>query len=142
MRPMPESEYEHLQDEIKDLIIEPPLEAFENKYPHRDYEIHLEFDEFTCVCPRTGLPDFATIVIDYIPDELIVESRSLKLYLNAYRDVGIFNEHAMNKILDDLVLVCSPKFIEVSGTFAPRGGVGITVTASFGMKEMEKESDS
>ena len=138
---MPESEYEHLQDEIKDLIIQPPLEAFDNMYPHRDYEIHLEFDEFTCVCPRTGLPDFAAIVIDYIPDDLIVESKSLKLYLNGYRDVGIFNEHAVNKILDDLVLVCSPKFIEVSGTFAARGGVGITVTASFGMKPLGQGAD-
>lgn len=134
---MTESEYEHLQDEIKDLIIEPALEAFGNKYPHRDYEIHLEFDEFTCVCPRTGLPDFAVIEIDYIPDDLIVESKSLKLYLNAYRNIGIFSEHAVNKILDDLVLACSPKFVEVSGTFAPRGGVGITVTASFGIRSQE-----
>jgi len=136
---MPESEYEHLQDEIKDIDIQPPLEAFENKYPHRDYEIHLEFDEFTCACPKTGLPDFAVITIDYIPDEHIVETKSLKLYLNAYRDLGIFSEHVVNKILDDFVLACSPKFAEVNGSFAPRGGVGINVVASFGKKEISGE---
>ena len=129
---MSESEYEHLQDSIKDIIIEPGLEAFETKYQGRGYGITLEFDEFTCVCPRTGLPDFATILIEYIPDDRIIESKSLKLYLNAYRNVGIFSEHAVNKILDDLVAACEPRFAEVIGSFAPRGGVSITVNAVHG----------
>jgi len=126
------SEYEHLQDEVRELIIGPAMETFGNKYHDRDYSIHLEFPEFTCVCPRTALPDFATIIIDYIPGDLIVESKSVKLYLNAYRNIGIFNEHVVNKILDDFVTICKPKFVEVTGIFNPRGGVGITVNASIG----------
>ena len=131
---MPESQYEHLQDTIKDIVIEPGLEAFANMYQDREYEILLEFDEFTCVCPRTGLPDFASITIEYIPDRLIIESKSLKLYLSAFRNIGIFSEHVVNRILDDVVRVCEPRFVEVTGTFAPRGGVGITVNAVHGMK--------
>lgn len=130
---MSESQYEHLQETIKDLVIQPGLEAFENKYPDRRYEIRLEFDEFTCVCPRTGLPDFATIRIRYIPNRSIIESKSLKLYLNAYRNIGIFSEHAANKILDDLVRACRPRFAEVTGAFAPRGGVNITVMVTHGV---------
>jgi 7-cyano-7-deazaguanine reductase len=126
------SEYEHLQDEIRNLVVEPGLEAFENKYPDREYHIQLKFDEFTCVCPRTGLPDFATILIDYIPAEFVVESKSLKLYLNGYRDIGIFSENVVNKILGDMVAVCQPRFAEVTGIFNPRGGVDITVTACHG----------
>jgi len=129
---MKEHEYEHLQEGIRELRIEPEIQAFENKYPDRDYHVRLEFGEFTCVCPRTGLPDFATILIDYVPDRLIVESKSLKLYLNAYRNVGIFNEHAVNKILEDFVRACRPKFAEVTGIFNPRGGVSITVQAFHG----------
>lgn len=131
---MPESQYEHLQDTITDLVIEPGLEAFENMYQDREYKILLEFDEFTCVCPRTGLPDFATITIEYIPDGLIIESKSLKLYLNAYRNIGIFSEHVVNKVLDDVVRICKPRFAEVTGTFASRGGVGIVVNAVHGSK--------
>lgn len=129
------SQYDHLQEQIRELIIEPALEAFENTYDDRDYCIHLEFTEFTSLCPRTGLPDFATILIDYIPEKLIVESKSLKLYLNGYRNVGIFNENVVNKVLQDLVESCDPKFAEVTGIFNPRGGVGITVTASHGDRE-------
>ena len=126
------SQYEHLQDSIKELAIEPGLEAFENAYADREYSIHLEYPEFTCVCPRTGLPDFGTIIIDYVPGELVVESKSLKLYLNGYRNVGIFNENVVNKVLLDFVQVCDPTFVEVTGIFNSRGGVGITVSASHG----------
>ncbi|MCK4614501.1 MAG: NADPH-dependent 7-cyano-7-deazaguanine reductase QueF [Thermoplasmata archaeon] len=135
---MPESEYEHLQEEIRGLVIEPKIQAFESKYGDKDYHIRLKFDEFTCLCPRTGLPDFATILIDYVPDKLIAESRSLKFYLNAYRNVGIFNEHVVNKILEDLVEACRPRFVEVIGRFNLRGGIGITVSASHGDESLRR----
>lgn len=129
---MTESEYTHLQDSIKGLRIEPTIEAFENVYQEKAYQIILEFDEFTCVCPRTGLPDFATIIITYVPGKHVVESKSLKLYLNGYRNVGIFNENVVNKVLDDLVSSCDPLYAEVKGIFNSRGGVGITVKADHG----------
>ena len=135
---MKEQEYEHLQEGIRELRIEPEIQAFENKYPDREYHVRLEFGEFTSLCPRTGLPDFGTVLIDYVPDRLIVESKSLKLYLNAYRNVGIFNEHAVNKILEDFVQACKPRFIEITGIFNPRGGVGITVQVSRGDKGLRE----
>ena len=128
---MTPSQYEHLQDAIQSLVIEPGLEAFENNYPENEYQVQLKFDEFTCVCPRTGLPDFATIIIDYVPAKLIIESKSLKLYLNAYRNLGIYSENVVNKILQDIVETCSPRSAEVTGMFSPRGGVDITVSACY-----------
>ena len=136
---MSENSYEHLQEGIRELKIQPEMRAFENKYPHRDYHVRLEFVEFTSLCPRTGLPDFGTIMIDYVPDRLIVESKSLKLYLNAYRNLGIFNEHVVNKILEDFVRTCNPRFVEVTGIFNIRGGVIIRVQASHGRKTKEND---
>lgn len=105
------------------------LEAFPNRTPDRFYLVTLESDEFTCVCPATGQPDFATIRIQYVPDEHIVESKSLKLYLWSYRDEGVFHEHVVNQILDDLVKTLEPHWIKVTGIFNIRGGIGITVEA-------------
>lgn len=105
------------------------LEAFPNRSPGRYYRVVLETDEFTCVCPLTGQPDFATIRVEYVPDEKIVESKSFKLYLWSYRDEGAFHEHVINKILDDLVETLNPHWCKVSGIFNPRGGIGITVEA-------------
>ena len=99
------------------------LEVVQNEYPDRDYEINISIPEFNCVCPRTGLPDFANIKIKYIPGEFIVELKSLKLYINQFRNVGIFHEHVTNKILDDFSSACQPKSIEVVGDFHPRGGI-------------------
>ena len=107
------------------------IETVKNKYAQRDYNVHIEFPEFTCVCPRTGLPDFANIIIDYIPDKKIIELKSLKLYFVAYRNEGIFHETAVNKILDDIVAVCSPRQIKVVGEFGVRGGIKTTVTACY-----------
>ena len=108
------------------------LEAFPNKYPGRDYVVEYIFPEFTSLCPRTGQPDFATIKIRYIPDTFCVETKSLKLYFFAYRSQGTFMETLTNRILEDVVAVCKPRWCEVVGKFAPRGGIQINVTATFG----------
>ncbi len=106
------------------------LETFENGNRERDYEIEISCPEFTCVCPKTGQPDFATIIIKYVPDRLCVELKSLKLYLFSYRNAGEFHEHATNTILEDLITVCDPKTIEVTGDFNVRGGIKTTVRAT------------
>ncbi len=105
------------------------LETFLNPYPERDYEIRFECPEFTCLCPRTGQPDFAVIRIFYIPDKQCVELKSLKLYLWSYRNEGAFHEAVTNKILDDLVKAVSPRFMEVEGDFFVRGGIHTVVKA-------------
>ncbi len=104
------------------------LETFPNPHPERDYLIRFECPEFTCVCPRTGQPDFATIRIRYVPDRLCVELKSLKLYLWSYRNEGAFHEAVTNRILDDLVRATEPRAIEVLGDFGVRGGIHTTVT--------------
>ena len=107
------------------------LQTFPNPAPRRDFHIHMEIPEFTCLCPMTGQPDFAEIRIRYIPAKLCVELKSLKLYLWSYRDEGAFMETLTNRILDDLVEVCQPHHMEVTGDFAARGGITISVTATF-----------
>lgn len=107
------------------------LETFPNHHPDRNYTVTLHTEEFTCVCPMTGQPDYAKIKIQYIPDTKIVESKSLKLYLWSFRNEGIFHEHLTNTILDDLVAVLKPRWCKVSAEFAVRGGIGITVDAEY-----------
>ncbi|MGH7180212.1 MAG: preQ(1) synthase [Tepidisphaeraceae bacterium] len=107
------------------------LDTFANPRVGRDYEIRFEFPEFTSICPVTGQPDFATIEIEYVPDRLCVEMKSLKLYFHSYRDRGVFYEDAVNKILDDLVAVVKPRRMRVVGEFAVRGGMGGVVTAHY-----------
>jgi 7-cyano-7-deazaguanine reductase len=103
------------------------LETFENKYPGRDYTISIVNPEFTSVCPKTGLPDFGTMTINYIPNKTCVELKSLKYYFLEYRTMGIFYETVTNKILDDLVAKLKPQWIEVIGAFTARGGISTTV---------------
>ncbi len=105
------------------------LEAFPNRTPGRFYLVTLETSEFTCLCPKTGQPDFATIRVEYVPDQKVVESKSFKLYLWSYRNDGAFHEHVINQILDDLVRVLDPHWMRVVGVFNIRGGIGITVEA-------------
>lgn len=105
------------------------LETFRNAYPQRDYWIHFECPEFTALCPVTGQPDFGIIAIDYIPDRVCLESKSLKLYLASFRNTGAFHETAVNRIMDDLMAACRPRRLRVTGRFNPRGGIAITVTA-------------
>ena len=104
------------------------LETFPNPNPRRDYWIRLECPDFTSLCPVTGQPDFAEIIIDYVPEKLCVETKSLKLYLSSYRNVPSFNEEVINTILDDLVRVCAPRQMKIQGKFAPRGGLSLSVT--------------
>ncbi|MGE5849896.1 MAG: preQ(1) synthase [Candidatus Methylomirabilota bacterium] len=107
------------------------LETFANPNPERDYEISFECPEFTCLCPRTGQPDFATIRIRYVPDRLCVELKSLKLYLWSFRDEGHFHEAVTNRILGDLVKATRPRRMTVVGDFSIRGGIHTVVTAAY-----------
>ena len=108
-----------------------PIETFENAHPNRDYEIKIVAPEFTAVCPRTGQPDFATLTLIYVPDLSCLELKSLKMYLQSYRNQGIFHEHITNTILDDLVKSCKPRQMTLIGEFNARGGIGTTVTAKY-----------
>jgi 7-cyano-7-deazaguanine reductase len=107
------------------------LEIFPNPRPERDYEITMECPEFTCVCPRTGQPDFATLRIHYVPARVCVELKSLKLYLWSYRNEGAFHEAVINRILDDLVEALQPKSMTVVGDFNVRGGIHTTVSTEY-----------
>jgi len=108
------------------------LEVFPNRFPDRDYIVVYRTEEFTSRCPKTGQPDFGIITIEYIPDRYCIETKSLKLYLFAYRNFGIFMESIVNKILDDCVAACKPKWMRVIGNFRPRGGITIDVAAEYG----------
>jgi 7-cyano-7-deazaguanine reductase len=110
------------------------LEVFENAYPNRDYSVIHEAPEFTSVCPKTGQPDFAMIRVEYVPDILCIELKSLKFYLNSYRNDGIYFESVTNKILDDLVEVCKPRYMLVTAEFNVRGGIRSTVEAEYKSK--------
>ena len=105
------------------------LETFPNPNPERDYRIHMEIPEFTCLCPMTGQPDFATLVLDYIPDRSCVELKSLKLYIWSYRDQGAFHEAVTNRILNDLAGATAPRFMRLTAKFFVRGGIFTTVVA-------------
>jgi 7-cyano-7-deazaguanine reductase len=108
---------------------EAKLEVIPNRWPASDYTVQLLCEEFTCVCPMTGQPDFAKIIIEYRPDQLLIESKSLKLYLGSYRNEGIFHEFVVNAICHDLVQVLRPRSIEVRGEFSTRGGIRIIPVA-------------
>jgi len=108
---------------------EATLETFPNKYSSRDYAIRFDCPEFTSVCPVTGQPDFAKIIITYIPDRKCLESKSLKFYLGSFRNTGMFHEEITNRILDDIVAACQPRWARVQGLMNARGGISIEVTA-------------
>lgn len=99
------------------------LETFPNPIMSRDYHIHMEIPEFTCLCPKTGQPDFATLILDYIPDKKCIELKSLKLYIWSYRNEGVFHEAVTNEILDDLVVVLKPRYMRLIARFYVRGGI-------------------
>jgi 7-cyano-7-deazaguanine reductase len=103
------------------------IEAFPNPKPSRNYSIRLECPDFTSLCPVTGQPDFAEIVVEYVPDKLCIETKSLKLYLSSYRNVHSFNEQVINNVLDDLVKACRPRRMKIQGNFVPRGGLSLCV---------------
>lgn len=107
------------------------IETFDNPHRGRDYRITHVAPEYTSLCPKTGQPDFGTIEIDYVPDGLCIELKSLKFYLQGYRDEGVFYEDVVNRILDDLVAACRPRRMKVTGRFTPRGGMHSVVTAEY-----------
>jgi 7-cyano-7-deazaguanine reductase len=115
-------------------IMESKLEVFENKYPHRNYVIAISNPEFTCLCPRTGYPDFAVIEIRYIPEAWCLELKSWKLFVNKYRDRGIFHEEVTNELLEALVKVLKPRYLHIRGDFNPRGNIHTVVTAEYRAK--------
>ena len=107
------------------------IETFPNPKPTRDYAIRLDCPDFTSLCPVTGAPDFAEIFVEYVPDKLCIETKSLKLYLSSYRNVHSFNEQVVNRILDDLVSVSQPRKLKIEGRFVPRGGLSLSVLAEY-----------
>ena len=125
--------YDGLQDRIRQLET-PEIETWRNEYNDRDYTIEITNLEFTAVCPKTGLPDFATIRVTYVPDDRCIELKSLKSYFLSYRDVGIFHEHVVNKVLDDFVAACRPRKVEIVGEFNLRGGLKTVVRASYSVE--------
>ncbi|MCM8525373.1 MAG: preQ(1) synthase [Lentisphaeraceae bacterium] len=135
------------QDRLKDLTLlsknesnyfnspdDAKLECFENQYSNRDYWITFDCPEFTSLCPVTGQPDFGHIIIKYIPDKKCVESKSLKMYLFAFRNHNTFHEEVVNKVLSDLVEICDPREAVVIGDFRPRGGISLKIEASHSKK--------
>ena len=122
--------YDGLQSDIREMKT-PRIETWKNEYSDKDYTIEVTTPEFTAICPKTGLPDFGTIQINYIPDEQCVELKSLKEYFLFYRDVGIFHEHVVNKILVDFVAACNPRKVEIVGDFHVRGGIKTVIRANY-----------
>ncbi|MDD5441193.1 MAG: preQ(1) synthase [Candidatus Omnitrophica bacterium] len=124
------SDYEGLQKNVRKLKT-PEIEVWRNQYMDKIYSINLDIPEFTCICPKTGLPDFAVIRIEYSPAKFCVELKSFKLYTIFFRNVGIFHEHLINKMLEDFVRSVKPRWIKITGTFNPRGGITTTVSAEY-----------
>lgn len=121
-------------------IVETKLEAFDNPYSNRDYQIHMEIPEFTCLCPKTGQPDFATLILNYVPDKKCVELKSLKLYIWSYRDQGVFHEAVTNKIVDDLVTLLKPRYLHLTSRFYVRGGIFTNVSVEHSQKGWKAKS--
>ncbi|MFH1691302.1 MAG: preQ(1) synthase [Candidatus Omnitrophota bacterium] len=127
------SSYEGLQAHIRKLKT-PAIEVWRNEYSDKCYDIHIEIPEFTCICPKTGLPDFAVVTIEYSPAKSCVELKSLKEYMMFYRSVGIFHEHFANKVMEDFIAACRPRRAKIVVSFNPRGGIATTVTREYKTK--------
>jgi len=125
-----QSSYEGLQKNVRKLKV-PQLEVWKNQYPDKLYTINIDIPEFTCICPKTGLPDFALIKIEYSPHKYCIELKSLKMYMIFFRSIGIFHEHVVNKILEDFVRSVRPRGAKVTGVFNPRGGITTTVSREY-----------
>ncbi|MFA6358722.1 MAG: preQ(1) synthase [Candidatus Omnitrophota bacterium] len=124
------SDYEGLQEQVRKLKT-PQIEVWLNQYADKSYVINLDIPEFTCICPKTALPDFANIRIEYSPKKFCVELKSFKMYTIYFRNVGIFHEHLINKMLEDFVAAVKPRWVSISGVFNPRGGITTTVSAEY-----------
>lgn len=130
---MKKSSYEGLQENVRKLKT-PEIEVWQNQYPDKVYTINLDIPEFTCICPKTGLPDFAIIRLEYSPAKFCVELKSFKMYTISYRNVGIFHEHLINKMLEDFVSAVKPRWARIEGVFNPRGGITTTVSREYQAK--------
>ena len=124
------SQYKGLQGNVRKLKL-PKIDIWENRYKDKSYTVHLETNEFTCICPKTGLPDFAVIYIDYQPDKSCVELKSFKFYLHAFRNIGIFHEHLANRIFEDFVKAAKPRHARIRAEFNLRGGIKTTVEREY-----------
>ena len=127
------SDYEGLQTNIRKLKT-PRIEVWLNQYADKIYMINLDLPEFTCICPKTGLPDFAAIRIEYSPDKFCVELKSFKMYTISFRNVGIFHEHLINKMLEDFTVAVQPRWLKITGVFNPRGGITTTIWREYKAK--------
>jgi len=125
--------YEGLQNNVRSLRT-PEIEVWQNQYPDKVYTIKLDIPEFTCICPKTGLPDFAVIRIEYSPAKSCVELKSFKMYTIFFRNIGIFHEHLINKMLEDFVKAVKPRWVRIEGVFNPRGGITTTVSREYKTK--------
>ncbi|HQP91297.1 MAG TPA: preQ(1) synthase [Candidatus Omnitrophota bacterium] len=125
-----QSSYENLQKHIRALKT-PEIEVWENQYPDKKIIVHIQTSEFTCICPKTGLPDFADIDIEYTPAKYCIELKSFKEYLMSFRAVGIFHEHFANKLMDDFIKASAPVWVKMTTKFNPRGGITTTVTREY-----------
>ena len=138
VQPPPSAVYDHRQDTIRRLKT-PAIETFRNIYSDKRFVIQLSFPEFTAVCPKTGLPDFGTVLIEYIPHKTCLELKSLKEYFFFYRNIGIFHENVVNKITDDLIASCKPRSLTVTVIYNVRGGITTTVKRHYTAKQSTKE---
>lgn len=127
---MKKSSYEGLQKSVRNLKT-PDIEVWLNQYADKEYTINLEVPEFTCICPKTGLPDFALLKIEYSPDKYCVELKSFKMYTIFFRNTGIFHEHLVNKMVEDFVRSVRPRRLKITGEFNPRGGIKTTVMREY-----------
>ncbi len=127
---MAKKTYKGLQGDIRGWKT-PPLDSFENVYSDKEFEIVMSIPEFTCICPKTGLPDFATLTLVYVPNKVCLELKSLKEYLLAYRNKGIFHENVVNKVAEDIVKAIKPRRLKLEGKFNARGGIQTTVVREF-----------
>ena len=124
------SSYEGRQNNIRSLKA-PEIEVWRSQYPDKIFTITLDVPEFTCICPKTGLPDFANIKIEYSPAKYCIELKSFKMYTIFFRNIGIFHEHVINKMLEDFVKAAKPRWVRITGVFNPRGGITTTVTREY-----------
>jgi 7-cyano-7-deazaguanine reductase len=129
---MVEAEGREFRFEGEDVLTPEVLETFPYEYPAREALVEVETDEWSCVCPFSGLPDYGTLAVSYVPSDLCIELKSLKYYLTSFRNVGIYQEHAANRVLEDLVTCCAPRWMEVALDYRLRGGIHTVVTVAHG----------
>ena len=127
---MKKSDYEGLQKQVRKLKT-PQIQVWQNQYADKIYTINLDIPEFTCICPKTGLPDFAVITLEYSPRKYCVELKSFKMYTIFFRNVGIFHEHLINRMLEDFIISVNPRWVKITGVFNPRGGITTTVSREY-----------